>query len=138
MKIGNKEVELYYSNLAVKEINKLCGGVAKISTLFTDEDGNPLPYETQVDNTIKLILILANAGIKKDNWEKRSMISDGEEQPLLTFEDLEQILDIGKLNEYSNEIAEAMHIASKFEVPDGLKLTEPDIDLDEIEAEKNP
>lgn len=138
MKIGNKEVELYYSNLAVKEISKLCGGVAKISTLFTDEDGNPVPYETQVDNTIKLILILANAGIKKDNWEKRNMISDGEEQPLLTFEDLEQIIDIGKLNEYSNEIAEALGLASKFEVPDGLKLTEPDIDLDEIEAEKNP
>jgi hypothetical protein len=138
MKIGNIEVKLYYSNLAVREINELCGGVAKISTLFTDENGNPVPYETEVNNIIKLILILANAGIKKDNWEKRNMISDGEEKPLLTFEDLEQIIDISKLSEYTKEIMEAMGLASKFEVPDGLKLTEPDIDLDEIEAEKNP
>ena len=138
MKIGNIEVKLYYSNLAVREINELCGGVAKISTLFRDENGNSVPYETEVNNTIKLILILANAGIKKDNWEKRNMISDGEEKPLLTFEDLEALLDIGKLNEYTKEIMEAMGLASKFEVPDGLKLTEPDIDLDEIEAEKNP
>lgn len=138
MKIGNHEVKLYYSNLAVREINELCGGVSKISTLFTDENGNAVPYETEVNNIIKLILILANAGIKKDNWEKRNMIADGEEQPLLTFEDLEQIIDISKLNDYTKEIMEAMGLASKFEVPDGIKLTEPDLDLEEIEAEKNP
>lgn len=138
MKIGTREIKLLYSNLAVKQINELCGGVAKMSTLFNDENGDPVSYETEVENVIKLILILANAGITRDNWEKRNMIAGGEEQPLLTFEDLEQIIDVSKMREYTKEIMETLGLASKFEVPDGLKLTEPDLDLDEIEAEKNP
>ena len=31
-----------------------------------------------------------------------------------------------------------LKIASKFEMPDGMKTEEKDIDLEEIEAEKNP
>ena len=117
---------------------QLAGDSITRNMLSLIENGNAVPYETEVNNIIKLILILANAGIKKDNWEKRNMIADGEEQPLLTFEDLEQIIDISKLNDYTKEIMEAMGLASKFEVPDGIKLTEPDLDLEEIEAEKNP
>ena len=138
MKIGNLEIKLFYSNLAVREINELCGGVAKISNLFEDENGNHVPYEVEISNIIKLILILANANITKENCEKRLGIADGEEKPKFTYEELEQMIDIGRLGEYTQEIMSAMGLASKFEVPDGLKITEQDIDLDEIEAEKNP
>ena len=138
MKIGNHEIKLFYSNIAVREINELCGGVGNISRLFTQENGDPVPYDTEVTNMIKLICILANAEITKENCEKRLGLIEGEEKPHYKFEDLEQLIDISRIREYMDEIIEVMNKASKFEVPDGVKLKSGDIDLAEIEAEKNP
>ena len=42
------------------------------------------------------------------------------------------------ISEYLEEALSCMGLASAFEVPDELKLEEPDEDLEEINAEKNP
>ena len=51
---------------------------------------------------------------------------------------MSNILDMSKASDYLLECLDVMGLASKFEVPDGVKLESADIDLEEIEAEKNP
>lgn len=139
MKIGNLEIKLYYSNLAARELSELCGGLNKIGTLLRGEDEeHPISVIEQQANIAKLIRILANAEITKHNCEIALGIQDGEKKEKWKDEDLEMLLDASKLDEYLYEIFETMGLASKFVIPDSVKLSEPDIDLEEIEKEKNP
>lgn len=139
MKIGNQEIKLYYSNLAARELSELCGGMKNIGKLLRGEDeDHPLDVIEQQANIAKLVRILANGEITRYNCEIALGISDGEKKEKYNDEDLECLLDASKLDEYLMEIFECMGLASKFVVPDSLKLSDPDIDLEEIEAEKNP
>ena len=138
MKIGNKEIKLYYSNLAERDLVELCGGIKSIKSLFYKEDGTALdPYE-QHSNVIKLVRILANGEVVKHNSEIALGLSDGEKKEKLTDEMLEAVLDVAKMDDYLMECFRIMGLASAFEVPENVKLEESDADLAEIEAEKNP
>jgi hypothetical protein len=63
---------------------------------------------------------------------------DGEKKEKFTDEVLESVLDLSQIKEYITEVLECMGLASQFEVPDGIKLESPDLDLEELEAEQNP
>lgn len=138
MKIGNQEVKLFYSNLAAREINELCGGIKNMSTLLTGKDGEELELTEQFSNVTKLIRILLNANITKENCEISLGMRDGEKKEKFSDETLETLLDLSKIREYITEFLECMGLASQFEVPDGIKLESPDLDLEELEAEQNP
>lgn len=138
MKIGNKEVKLYYSNLAARDLNDLCGGIQNIGSLFKREEGQPVDLMKDYKNMISIIRILANANITKENCEIALGMRDGEKQEKFTDEMLESLLDLSHISEYLEEALRCMGLASAFEVPDDLKLEEPDEDLEEINAEKNP
>ena len=138
MKIGNKEVKLYYSNLAAKELDELCGGIQNIGSLFKREEGQPVDLMKDYKNMISIIRILANANIAKENSEIALGMRDGEKQQKFTDEMLESLLDLSHISEYLEEALRCMGLASAFEVPDDLKLEEPDEDLEEINAERNP
>ena len=138
MKLGNTEVKLFYSNWAVRELTELCGGLQNIGRLFNNENGESLDTTTVYMNVIKLVRILANANIIKENSEIALGMREGEKKELIDEETMSNILDMSKASDYLLECLDVMGLASKFEVPDGVKLESADIDLEEIEAEKNP
>lgn len=138
MKIGNQEVKLFYNNLAAREINELCGGIKNMSTLLTGKDGEELELTEQFSNITKLIRILLNANITKENCEIALGMRDGEKKEKFSDETLEALLDLSKIREYITEALECMGLASQFEIPDNVKLESPDLDLEELKAEQNP
>ena len=138
MTTGTLELKLFYSNWAAKELTDLCGGLENIGTLFAGEDGEDQDISLIYDNIVKLVCILANANIIKENSEIALGMRKGEKKELLDVEIMSNILDMSKGGEYLLECLNVMGLASKFEMPDGMKTEEKDIDLEEIEAEKNP
>lgn len=138
MTTGTLELKLFYSNWAAKELTELCGGLENIGTLFAGEDGEDQDISLIYDNIVKLVCILANANIIKENSEIALGMRKGEKKELLDAEMMSNILDMSKGGEYLLECLKVMGLASKFEMPDGMKTEEKDIDLEEIEAEKNP
>ena len=138
MTTGTLELKLFYSNWAAKELTDLCGGLENIGTLFAREDGEDQDISLIYDNIVKLVCILANANIIKENSEIALGMRKGEKKELLDAEMMSNILDMSKGGEYLLECLNVMGLASKFEMPDGMKTEEKDIDLEEIEAEKNP
>lgn len=138
MKLGNKEIKLFYSNLAVRELDEMCGGIKNISTFISGNPEEPVSMTEQISNVAKIVRILANAEVTRHNTEIDLGIADGERLEKYNDEMFETLLDASKAAEYLYEVLEVMGLASKFEIPNGVKLNEADADLEEIEAEKNP
>lgn len=138
MKTGNIEIKLFYNNWAAKELTELCGGLANIGSLFAGKDGEEREISEIYDNIVKVVTILANANIIKENSELALGMRKGEKKELFDFDMMSNILDMSKGGEYLLECLDVMGLASKFEMPDGMKVEEKDIDLEEILAEKNP
>lgn len=138
MKIGNSEINLYYNNQAAQEISEITGSGNSVRSLIFDSEDNAYDVLTQHKNVAKLILILANNGIRRTNMLINMGVLSGEIQKEYTAEQFDVLLDASKYGEYLAECLEVMGFASQFSVPDSVKMTEPDIDLEEIEAEKNP
>lgn len=138
MKIGNKEIKLFYNNQAAIEVNELCGGIKNIRALVIDEEGNSRDEVEQLRNIYVLIRILANNEIRRHNMLVSMGVISEEKQEEFTDEQLSVLLDASKITEYFIECMNVMGLASKFIVPDSVKLADPDIDLEEIEAEQNP
>lgn len=138
MTTGTLEFKLFYSNWAAKELTDLCGGLENIGTLFAGEDGEDQDISLIYDNIVKLVCILANANIIKENSEIALGMRKGEKKELLDAEMMSNILDMSKGGEYLLECLKVMGLASKFEMPDGMKFEDSDEDLEEILAEQNP
>lgn len=138
MKLGNSEIKLFYSNWAVRELTELCGGLQNIGKLFNDEEGNLLEAVTMYQNVIKLVCILANANIIKENSEIALGMRQGDKKEMFDEETLSNILDMSKASDYLLECLDVMGLASKFEMPDGMKMESADVDLEEILEEQNP
>ena len=135
MKLGNKEIKLFYNVYAVQELTEMCGGAMKnIGSLLRDVND----VSERIYNIVKLIRALANGEIGRNNKLIEMGVIDGEIQERYTDEDLYMLIDVSKIDEYLMEVFEVMGLASKFVMPDGYQISEPDIDLEEIEAEKNP
>ncbi|MCQ2460313.1 MAG: hypothetical protein MJ081_08095 [Ruminococcus sp.] len=134
MKLGNYEVPLYYSNIAVRKMEELCGGELKdLGKLF----GEGKKTSEQMSSIAQIITILANAEILKHNQEVALGVTTGEKKEELSSDVVEVLMDVGSMDEYTEEIFSVMRKGSKFITPDNVRLAETDIDLAEIEKEKN-
>lgn len=134
MKLGKLELELYYNNQAVRELESLCGGDMKnLDKLMSSEKA----VSEQVSSLSQIIAILANGAVMKHNTEIALGLADGEKKERIKAEDLEMLIDIADMQNTMKEVFSAMGAASKFEVPNNVKLAETDVDLEEIEKEKN-
>lgn len=138
MKIDNVEVKLYYNTLVAQEIDDLCGGIKNIGKLLGAEDEGDRSYFRTLKGVAKLTCILANGEVGRHNRAVALGLCGGEKRERYNPEDFEELLDAAHIADYIQEILRVMGAASQFVVPDGVKLSEPDIDLEEIEAEKNP
>lgn len=132
MKIGNVDLPLYYSNLAARELDEACGGINNIGKLLEGE------YTHTLGGAAKLICILANGAVTKYNCEIALGIQEGEKKEKYDVETIETLMDASKIAEYIQEVLRTMGLASEFVVPDGVKMRDPDVDLEEIEKEKHP
>ena len=65
MKIGNKEVKLYYSNLAARDLNDLCGGIQNIGSLFKREEGQPVDLMKDYKNMISIFSLTSSYNFHK-------------------------------------------------------------------------
>ena len=138
MKIGNKEIKLFYNNQAAAEVKELCNNQDNVSVLIYDENGDSRESLEQLSNVSKLIRILANAEVAKNNMLIDMGVIDEAKQEKYTDQQFEVVMDAGMIGEYFKETLEVMGIASRFEVPEEIKLISGDTDLEELEAEKNP
>lgn len=138
MKIGNTEIKLYYNNQAATEVSELCGGLREFGRLISDENGKALDVLEQLSNIAKLVRILANNEIRRTNLLIKMGVLGGDIKEEFTDEQFAVLLDASKLDEYFTECLQVMGLASQFIVPDEVKMTDPDYDLEELEAEKNP
>lgn len=134
MKLGKLELELFYSNKAVKEIEAMCEGgeMKNLGKLFENKK-----ISEEMTTLSELIAILANAAILKHNQEVALGLSFDEKKEKIDAELIETMMNVGDMNSYMHELLSVMGAGSKFEVPDNIKLAENDIDLEEIEKEKN-
>lgn len=134
MKLGKLELELFYSNKAVKEIEAMCEGgeMKNLGKLFENKK-----ISEEMTTLSELIAILANAAILKHNQEVSLGLSFDEKKEKIDAELIETMMNVGDMNSYMHELLSVMGAGSKFEVPDNIKLAENDIDLEEIEKEKN-
>lgn len=138
MTIGNKTIKLFYNNQAASEISELTGSGNSVRSLIFDSEDNAYDVLTQHKNVSKLVRILANNEIRRNNMLVNMGVLSGDIQEEYTDEQFNILLDASKYDEYFAECLKVMGFASQFTVPDSVKMSEPDYDLEEIEAEKNP
>lgn len=136
MKLGKLDIELFYSVKAMMDIQELVGGgdLKKISEWINAED---ISETEQIIRIVKIITILANAKVIRDNQEIALGLADGEKKALYSDELFQNYIGIADLEPLIREIAVCLGIDAEISVPDNIKMQEEDETLAEIEELKN-
>lgn len=130
--VGGHEIELYFNIKAMNTIADLCGGdVSKLGEKFEKLD------ELQSCSLVCGVLCaLANGAIIKKNCDISLGLCTGEKMQEFTPEFFEANLDFSNVAELVESLFEAIQGGSQYTIPDNVQTVEKDIDLEEIEAEK--
>lgn len=136
MKLGRINIELFYSVKAMMDIQELVGGgdLKKISEWINAED---ISETEQIIRIVKIITILANAKVIRDNQEIALGLADGEKKALYSDELFQNYIGIADLEPLIREIAVCLGADAEISVPDNIKMQEEDETLSEIEELKN-
>lgn len=136
MKLGKLDIELFYSVKAMMDIQELVGGgdLKKISEWINAED---ISETEQIIRIVKIITILANAKVIRDNQEIALGLADGEKKALYSDELFQNYIGIADLEPLIREIAVCLGADAEISVPDNIKMQEEDETLAEIEELKN-
>lgn len=136
MKLGKLDIELFYSVKAMMDIQELVGGgdLKKISEWINAED---ISETEQIIRIVKIITILANAKVIRDNQEITLGLADGEKKALYSDELFQNYIGIADLEPLIREIAVCLGADAEISVPDNIKMQEEDETLAEIEELKN-
>lgn len=136
MKLGKLDIELFYSVKAMMDIQELVGGgdLKKISEWINAED---ISETEQIIRIVKIITILANAKVIRDNQEITLGLADGEKKSLYSDELFQNYIGIADLEPLIREIAVCLGADAEISVPDNIKMQEEDETLAEIEELKN-
>lgn len=136
MKLGRINIELFYSVKAMMDIQELVGGgdLKKISEWINAED---ISETEQIIRIVKIITILANAKVIRDNQEIALGLADGEKKALYSDELFQNYIGIADLEPLIREIAVCLGADAEISVPDNIKMQEEDETLAEIEELKN-
>lgn len=131
--LNGKEIELYFNVKASMEIAERCGGdIGNLSDILKEKN------ETQsLEFICNILCDLANGAVAKRNCDIAMGLADGEKQQFYPVEFFTVNVSITELSDVMNAVFETMGLGSEFTVPDNVKTEEKDIDLAEIEAEKN-
>lgn len=136
MKIGKLDIELFYSVKAMMDIQKLVGG-GDLKKLFEWINAEDISETEQIIRIVKIITILANAKVIRDNQEIALGLADGEKKALYSDELFLNYIGITDLEQLIREIAVCLGADAEISVPDNIKMQEEDETLAEIEELKN-
>lgn len=131
--LNGKEIELYYNVKATIGIAERCGG----------DTGNLSKVLEKCTAGESLALIcgilddLANGAVAKHNCDISMGLTKGEKKNFYPDGFFITNASVNDLNDFTEAMLETMGIGSEFTIPDNVKVEEKDIDLIEIEAEKN-
>lgn len=131
--INGVKIELYYNVAATIGISELCGGdIANLPKLLEKNT-----VEEQLNLICSLLCELANGAVALHNTNISFGLETGKPKPEYTVQFFKAQCGIDDVNNAFSACLEAMGLGSEFTVPDNVKTAEEDIDLAEIEAEKN-
>lgn len=136
MKLGRINVELFYSVKAMMDIQELVGG-GDLKKLFEWINAEGISETEQIIRIVKIITILANAKVIRDNQEIALGLADGEKKALYSDELFLNYIGITDLEPLIREIAVCLGADAEISVPDNIKMQEEDETLAEIEELKN-
>lgn len=136
MKLGRINVELFYSVKAMMDIQELVGG-GDLKKLFEWINAEGISETEQIIRIVKIITILANAKVIRDNQEIALGLADGEKKALYSDELFQNYIGIADLEPLIREIAVCLGADAEISVPDNIKMQEEDETLAEIEELKN-
>lgn len=130
--VGGHKIELYFNMKAMNDIADLCGGdISKLGEKFEELD------ELQSCSLLcNVLCALANGAVAKKNCDISLGLSTGEKIQEFTSEFFEMNLDFSKGAELVETLFTVINGGSQYTVPDNVQTVERDIDLEEIEAEK--
>ena len=132
--LNERKFEMYYSTWAMRQLTDLIGGdLMKIGEWLSEGDQCNI-----IEKYSKVIAILINGGIAKSNADIDFGFAEGEKKPFIKAEYIMMVISAGELLEYQADIFGALNGGNDFEIPENIKMSETDIDLVEIENEKNP
>lgn len=131
--LNGKDVELYYNVKATIAITERCGGdIGNLSNIL--ESGT-------VGTTLELICgildDLANGAVAKHNCDVVMGLASGEKKDFFPNGFFLANASAKDLNDFTGAVLDTMGLGSEYTIPENVKVEEKDIDLIEIEAEKN-
>lgn len=133
LKLGDLKIDLYFNVAAANRIAERCGGdISDITTVF---DG--LSEAKALTLICGILCDLANGAVVKRNAEISLGLATGEPKKEYTAEMFEALADTETLTKSVELILATMNKGSEFEVPENAETVEEDIDLKELEAERN-
>lgn len=136
MKLGKLDIELFYSVKAMMDIQELVGG-GDLKKLFEWINAEGISETEQIIRIVKIITILANAKVIRDNQEIALGLADGEKKALYSDELFLNYIGITDLEPLIREVAVCLGADAEISVPDNIKMQEEDETLAEIEELKN-
>lgn len=132
IEIAGKKIDLMYNTKAMIGLSKRCGG--NLEDLASWLDGKN-STET-VEKYSQLICELANGAVFRHNKEVEFGLVDGEKQKFYDDDFFLAMIEPHMLPDFQNAVFGAISGGTDFTVPDGMKVQEHDIDLEEIEKER--
>lgn len=132
IKIGQREIELYFSTRTLIKISDRCGGdMSSLQNWLSDGTTGD-----KLEKISNIITDLANGAVIKQNANISLGLEQGSMHPLYADGYFADVLNPAELLEYQSVIYEALGMGYSFETPDNVQVEEYDADLAEIEASK--
>lgn len=131
--INDIKIELYYNVIATMGISELCGGDIDNMPKLLDEYG----MIEKLKFVCEILCELANGAVAVHNTNISLGLETGEKKQKYNVDFFLTYCGLNDIDKAFGAAFEAMGIGSEFTVPDNVKADEKDIDLVEIEAEKN-
>ena len=133
IKLSDREFEAMYSTRAMMNVAEMCGGDLKLLPEYMKADGNNVVAMIRL---CKIIAELINGAIAARNSDILFGLANGEKKPFITADMLIDIITPGEVVTAQGNVYEIIGLCSEFELPEGIKLEEKDVDLEEIKAEQ--
>ena len=131
--LNGREIELLFSVKATIAISERCDGdIANISEIMEKNTTNQ-----NLELMCGILCDLANGAVTAHNANITLGLEEGEKRPEFPVEYFIAVVTADDFSKVTEAALETMGIGSEFTVPDNVKTEEKDIDLAEIEAEKN-
>lgn len=132
IEIAGKKIDLMYNTKAMIGLSERCGG--NLEDLANWLDGKN-STET-VKRYSQIICELANGAVFRHNKEVEFGLINGEKQKFYDDDFFLAMIEPHMLPNFQDAVFGAISGGTEFTVPDGVKVQEHDIDLEEIEKER--